>query len=349
MGNLKKEHKSHRLGIILLLLVVLLLACGGGFAYYLYMQPSKAVDNFLKDAKVLDFEALSSDVFTGDLTPLEEAHITDPAYEEFFRKANALMTYDIGKTSYHFTNATVSATIQYADGTEIYKQTISDFTKQIAASAFSGDEKSAEDLNSEFSRYLSENSTSLGQSFSSAVIDFYLIKQNGTWYIDAISNDMAQILSVNFLSAEKELAASMALLSEGTEQTGAPKASAEDKIDLTAETFSIQYTSHRVSQDMNGNPCLLVYYDYTNLGTAASSAMIDVNLRAYQNGQLLEASFSSESDAAIDQYMENTEPGQTVSVCQAFALSDSTSDVTLTASEAYSFNEQNTVQLLKLS
>ncbi|MDO5336468.1 MAG: DUF5067 domain-containing protein [Eubacteriales bacterium] len=349
MRNSKNERKSHRLVILLVLLIVLLFVCGGGLAYYLYIQPSRAVENFLKDAKALDFDALSSDVLTGDLSPLEEAHVTDSAYEEFFRRANAFMTYDIGKTSYRFTNATVSAVIQYADGTEIYKQTISDITKQIASSAFSGDEKSAEDLNSEFSRYLSENSASLGQSFSSISLDFQLIKENGKWYVDAISDDMAQVLSVNFLSAEQELTASMSQISEGSQETSVPQASAEDRIDLIAKTFTIQYTGHQLSQDMNGNPCLLVYYNYTNLAADPSSAMVDVNLRAYQNGQLLEASLSAEDDAALDQYMESSPSGQTVSVCQAFALLDSVSDVTLAASEAYSFNEQGTVQLLKLS
>lgn len=51
------------------------------------------------------------------------------------------MTYKIGKTNFHIQNGTASVTvhINYIDGADIYKETISEFLKQIVSTAFQHD------------------------------------------------------------------------------------------------------------------------------------------------------------------------------------------------------------------
>ena len=105
-------------------------------------------------------------------------------------------------------------------------------------------------------------------------------------------------------------------------------------IDLSNQRFSIHYTRNVVSTDFGGEPCLLVYYDYTNNGESSSSAMVDVNLTAYQNDAALEAAIPANSDEAVDAFMKEIQPGETVNVCQAFSLNDM-SPVTLHASDAF--------------
>ena len=78
---------------------------------------------------------------------------------------------------------------------------------------------------------------------------------------------------------------------------------------MSNDKFTIHYTKCRVTKDYAGNSCILVYYDYTNNGSSPSSAMVDVNLQATQNGQALEAAILAENDTAVDQFMAEVNPG----------------------------------------
>ena len=120
-------------------------------------------------------------------------------------------------------------------------------------------------------------------------------------------------------------------------------------MDLTGDTFSIHYTHYRISEDFGGNPCLIFYYDYTNNGTAASSAMVDVRVQARQNGKSLEAAVLADNEEAADRFMAEIQPGETANVCQAFVLEDE-SDVTILAEEAFRFGDgQISSQVLKVA
>ena len=159
-------------------------------------------------------------------------------------------------------------------------------------------------------------------------------------------------MSANFKSVEDEISQTLSASSEeadgsSSENAQAPAAS-DGTIDLSNERFSIHYTRNVVSTDFGGEPCLLVYYDYTNNGSGASSAMVDVNLTAYQNGASLEAAIPANSDSAIDAFMKEIQPGETVNVCQAFSLKDM-SPVTLQAVDAFGLDTRVTaVQTLNL-
>lgn len=71
---------------------------------------------------------------------------------------------------------------------------------------------------------------------------------------------------------------------------------------MTTDKFAIHYTSCRVTNDYAGNPCILIYYDYTNKNSSPSSAMTDVRLQAIQNGQTLETTLPAEDDTSVDQF-----------------------------------------------
>ena len=79
---------------------------------------------------------------------------------------------------------------------------------------------------------------------------------------------------------------------------------------MTNEKFTIHYKQHRIAEDISGASCLMVYYDYSNNGTSNSSAMVDVSLQAFQNGQALSAAIPSADDEAINQFMAEVTPGQ---------------------------------------
>ena len=169
-----------------------------------------------------------------------------------------------------------------------------------------------------------------------------MIKIQDTWKIVALDDETVKIMSANFKDVQDEINQSL------VDMESEVSVSETDVIDMTNEYFTIHYTEHRISEDFGGNPCILVYYDYTNNGSSAASPMVDLNLQASQNGTLLSAAILAEDDVAINQYMEEIQPGATARVCQAFTLID-TSDVTIQAGDAFTFGGGTvTSQLLKV-
>ena len=100
--------------------------------------------------------------------------------------------------------------------------------------------------------------------------------------------------------------------------------------------FTLRLKEFRVTQAIDDSDCLLLYCDYTNNSSSSSSALVDVQLSAKQNGEKLSPAVPKEDEPAIDNYIAEVEPGSTVTVCYAFSLNDK-SDVTLEASEAFAF------------
>ena len=178
-----------------------------------------------------------------------------------------------------------------------------------------------------------------------------MIKTDDTWKIVSLDDATVKLMSANVKNIENEINQTLDGSAQNT--SDAPAASGTDgsqtaSIDMTTTNFQIRYTRHQTTNDYAGNPCLLVYYDYTNLSSVPSSAMVDVSLSAYQNDTVLSAAIPDTNDDALDHYMAEIQPGETVSVCQAFSLND-TSDVTLVAGEGLSFGGgATTSQILKL-
>ena len=294
-----KKKRKGKAGRILLLLILILVA-GAAIGYYFYerSQPAKELDKYLTGIQSLDFDTMESMLQSADLSALDNADVRNATYESFFKSINAKMTWKITKTRFSFQDGTaeVTARIRYVDGSDIYRETVTEFLRQIVSSAFSGESLTEQETQDKLASILMEKASSLEDKFSETDIVYPMIKVNGQWKVTAATSD-------------------------GT-------------IDLSNQRFSIHYTRNVVSTDFGGEPCLLVYYDYTNNGESSSSAMVDVNLTAYQNDAALEAAIPANSDEAVDAFMKEIQPGETVNVCQAFSLNDM-SPVTLHASDAF--------------
>ena len=63
----------------------------------------------------------------------------------------------------------------------------------------------------------------------------------------------------------------------------------------------------------------MLYCDYTNNSSSTSSALVDVQLSASQNGEKLSPAVPKEDDPAINNYIAEVEPGNTVTICYAFS------------------------------
>lgn len=348
-----KKKKRKKKGLIIFL-VILVLAAAGAAGYYIWerQQPIETVKTFLTDVQKMNFDGMKAQLQSNDLSALDNADITNEAYKTFFQNVNQKMTFSIKKTEFNIINETASITtkIKYIDGSDIYKETITEFLKQIVATAFSGQQLTEEETQQKLAALLEEKSAAISNTFAETEITYPLIKAGGKWKIVALDGETVKMMSANFTNVQDEINQSLEEMekADANETPAAPEASDDGTIDMSNEKFTIHYKQHRIAKDFSGAPCLLVYYDYSNNGTAASSAMVDVNLQAYQNGQVLTAAIPESNDAAIDQFMTEVQPGQAVSVCQAFSLIDE-SDVTLQAGEAFSFGGGNvTSQILKV-
>lgn len=356
-----EKKKKKRSGFTVFLIVLLLTVCGcavGGTAYYLHQRqlPAQTVERFLKSMQNMDFEGMGALLQSSDLSALDNADIHNAAYADFFKKINEKMTYKLTKNKFDIQNGTAQITvhIQYIDGADIYRETISEFLRHIVSTALAGGEitDAANSQTQEtLAAILNEKADSTKDTFTEADITYPLIKEDDTWKIVALDNETVKIMSANFKNVQDEITRSLSGLSEDTvepDSSEAPAAAPGDTIDLTVEKFSIHYTGHRVTSDFGGTPCLLVYYDYTNTSSSPSSAMVDLRLQAYQNGELCDAAIPEENDSALDHFMTEIKPGETANVCQAFSLKDK-SDVTLQAGESFHFgNGKISSQILKI-
>lgn len=348
----KKKKKKRKGWILFLLAIILGAACAGAYYFTERQKPEKAVEDFLVNMQQMDFDGMSKLLQSNDLSALDNADIRNAAYSKFFQGINQKMTAEIKKNQFNIQNKTANITVhfKYIDGSDIYKETISEFLRQVVSTAFSGQELTEEEIQTILAGILEEKSSSVEDKYAEADIIYPVIEANGQWKIVSLDEETVRIMSANFKNVEDEINNSLINMEENNsaEESAVPEAQTDDTIDMGNEKFTIHYTQHKVADDFGGSPCLLVYYDYTNNGTSASSAMVDVNLQAYQNGEALSAAIPESNEDAIDQFMAEIQPGETVNVCQAFSLKD-TSDVTLQAGEAFSFGGGDTTsQILKL-
>jgi len=168
--------------------------------------------------------------------------------------------------------------------------------------------------------------------------------------IVSLDADTVKVMSANFTNVQDEINQSLAEMNNsenaGVEATVTPAETTS--IDMDNDHFTLRLKEFRVTQAIDDSDCLLLYCDYTNNSSSSSSALVDVQLSAKQNGEKLSPAVPKEDEPAIDNYIAEVEPGSTVTVCYAFSLNDK-SDVTLEASEAFAFGGGNvTSQTIKL-
>lgn len=121
-----------------------------------------------------------------------------------------------------------------------------------------------------------------------------------------------------------------AVKSSGLNQTNA-------LFDYSLSDCQVTYIKHELSTDYDGNPCLILYYTYTNKSDEPKSAMGNsCYIKAYQNGiECDPATIPFDvKNTAIDNHLKNIMPGISLEVAEAFKISDK-SDVTLILTDIF--------------
>ena len=355
----RKKKKSKK-PLVICLIILLIAAVAGGIAWYMVQRhkPVEATEEFLTGMQNMDFTTMENLLQSHDLSALDDADIRDSAYTDFFTTVNKKMTYKITKNKFDIQNGTAKVTVhmKYIDGTNIYAATIQEYTRKVAVAAYAGKEMTQDDIQEMLATLLAENASTADEKYSEIDITYPLIKIGNDWKIVSLDDTTVKVMCANFKSVKDEISSQLTddtttdSSSTDAESTGSDSTQATGaSIDITTDTFSVRFKQFAISKDYGGNPCLMIYYDYTNSGDSQSSAFVDFTLQASQNGESLEGTYPEANDDAVDNYMNTIDPGKTVTVCQVFLLKDTTSDVTLQGKETLNVSGgQTTSQVLKL-
>ena len=362
--NSPRRKKKSKKPLIICLVILLITAVAGGIAWYLNERhkPVEATEEFLTGMQNMDFTTMENLLQSHDLSALDDADIRDSAYTDFFTTVNKKMTYKITKNKFDIQNGTAKVTVhmKYIDGTNIYAATIQEYTRKVAVAAYAGKTMTQDDIQEMLASLLAENASTADEKYSDIDITYPLIKIGDEWKIVSLDDTTVKVMCANFKNVKDEISSqlnddssdsSSDASADSTESsdTADSAQTAGSSIDITTDKFSVRFKQFAVSKDYGGNPCLMIYYDYTNSGESQSSAFVDFTLQASQNGESLEGTYPEANDTAVDNYMNTIDPGKTVTVCQVFLLKDTTSDVTLQGKETLNVSGgQTTSQVLKL-
>lgn len=360
--NSPRRKKKSKKPLIICLIILLIAAVAGGVAWYLNERhkPAEATEKFLTGMQNMDFTTMENLLQSHDLSALDDADIRDSAYTDFFTTINKKMTYKITKNKFDIQNGTAQVTVhlKYIDGTNIYAATIQEYTRKVAVAAYAGKTMTQDDIQEMLASLLAENASTADEKYSDIDITYPLIKIGDEWKIVSLDDTTVKVMCANFKNVKDEISSQLnddssdaSTDSDSTESsdTADSTQTTGSSIDITTDKFSIRFKQFAVSKDYGGNPCLMIYYDYTNSGESQSSAFVDFTLQASQNGESLEGTYPEANDTAVDNYMNTIDPGKTVTVCQVYLLKDTTSDVTLQGKETLNVSGgQATSQVLKL-
>lgn len=358
-----RRRKKSKKPFVICLIILIIAAAAGATAWYLNARhkPVEATEKFLTGMQNMDFTTMENLLQSHDLSALDDADIRDSAYTDFFTTINKKMTYKITKNKFDIQNGTAKVTVhlKYIDGTNIYAATIQEYTRKVAVAAYAGREMTQDDIQEMLASLLAENASTADEKYSDIDITYPLIKIGSNWKIVSLDDTTVKVMCANFKNVKDEI--SSQLNDESTDSSSDASADSQtasdadstqtggSSIDITTDKFSVRFKQFAVSNDYGGNPCLMIYYDYTNSGDSQSSAFVDFTLQASQNGESLEGTYPEANDTAVDNYMTTIDPGKTVTVCQVFLLKDTTSDVTLQGKETLNVSGgQTTSQVLKL-
>ena len=362
--NSPRRKKKSKKPLIICLVILLIAAVAGGVAWYLNERhkPVEPTEKFLTGMQNMDFTTMENLLQSHDLSALDDADIRDSAYTDFFTTVNKKMTYKITKNKFDIQNGTAKITVhmKYIDGTNIYAATIQEYTRKVAVATYAGKTMTQDDIQEMLASLLAENASTADEKYSDIDITYPLIKIGDEWKIVSLDDTTVKVMCANFKNVKDEISSqlnndssdsSSDASADSTESsdTADSAQTAGSSIDITTDKFSVRFKQFAVSKDYGGNPCLMIYYDYTNSGESQSSAFVDFTLQASQNGESLEGTYPEANDTAVDNYMNTIDPGKTVTVCQVFLLKDTTSDVTLQGKETLNVSGgQTTSQVLKL-
>lgn len=134
---------------------------------------------------------------------------------------------------------------------------------------------------------------------------------------------------------------------EGTTTDTSQSMDASGTLNLVTDAFTLRYARHEMGEDVNGSPCVYVYYDFTNNSDQAVSIPSVSYTKLTQNGSECGKASVAEMNDEMNNYKTEVQPGATVTACEVYSVSD-TSDALLEAVEFVPTNAKSASMTLTL-
>lgn len=109
-------------------------------------------------------------------------------------------------------------------------------------------------------------------------------------------------------------------------------------IDVTISDCHITYLKHEIVENMAGDECIAIYYEFTNNSDEGKTFDYVISEKAFQNGVELNISLFHLNDESKNSSSE-IKPGVTITVCSGFVLRDATSDIELEVNKWISLDD----------
>lgn len=109
-------------------------------------------------------------------------------------------------------------------------------------------------------------------------------------------------------------------------------------IDVDISDCHVKYLRHEIANNMAGEKCLVVYYEFTNNSKDNKAFDYTISDKAFQDGVELQSSLFHVNDESKDSSAQ-IQPGTTITVASGFVLRDE-SDVQLEVNAYISFSSK---------
>lgn len=159
-----------------------------------------------------------------------------------------------------------------------------------------------------------------------SVVAFILVLVMQSAFSAALDEAMEES-GMTSASASAETAAGDAAASE-------PQAA--EQSEPAEAAYGVTIDGCRVTEDYEGNPAAVITYTFTNNSDEATSFMVALYPKVFQNGVELDTAIGSDWDS--NKYTSDVKPGSSTTVEIGYALEDM-SDVTVEVEELLSFSD----------
>lgn len=117
-----------------------------------------------------------------------------------------------------------------------------------------------------------------------------------------------------------------------------------DPYSFTYSNMTVEYVKHELIENLAGETCLAVYYEFTNNSDENKTFAYSFDDKVFQNGVELDTSWFHVNDESKNSGRE-IQPGTTVTVVSGFVLNESRDNVTLQIEPWISFKENILLEL----
>lgn len=175
-------------------------------------NPETAVKNYLEAVKKFDVETMNSLMAEPEEDYFKEMLEDEGEMATYFMdyiKDNAKkIEYEIINTETEDNTAKVDVKAKFINGSPLIIETFGELFKNLMAEAFSGNELSEEETEALMIEIMEEKSKEIETEFVENEFTINLVKKDNNWYLEEVSDDLANIITANFVKAFEEISES---------------------------------------------------------------------------------------------------------------------------------------------